>query len=432
LDAKDLVNSNGGDWGYVTLVIRKDDKDQKKWQKSFDTMREYHLIPIIRLASTSENNVWKKLETEDINSWIDFLNSLNWVIQNKYLVIGNEPNHAKEWGGEVNPEEYSDYLKLFTKKAKESDSNYFIISAGFDASASNSKDTLDEEVFIRRMIDKNPNVFNEIDGFSSHSYPNPDFSGSVSDLGRGSIKTFEWEKQLLRRLGVAKDLPIFITETGWAHDSNGKVKGYKNIENASQNLIKAMNDIWTDKNIVAITPFLLNYPQYPFDIFSWKDEKGNKYQIYDDYKNQNKQKGVPIQIIEGKILNVIYPLNISTFKPFPAIFTLQNTGQSVWNTNEFGLESEGCLKLYPNFEGNLKPYEKKSFYLKALSNKKGENLECGVYIVKSGDKISDYYVIKQNVTEEIISPLKNNSYKTIIMIEIERILINIKNKLKIK
>jgi len=36
-DAAKLVNSGGGDWGYVTFVIRSDERDSKRWQKVFAT-----------------------------------------------------------------------------------------------------------------------------------------------------------------------------------------------------------------------------------------------------------------------------------------------------------------------------------------------------------------------------------------------------------
>ena len=33
-DAAALVNSNGGEWGYVTLVIRQDERDSARWSGS--------------------------------------------------------------------------------------------------------------------------------------------------------------------------------------------------------------------------------------------------------------------------------------------------------------------------------------------------------------------------------------------------------------
>ena len=43
----DLVNSNHGKWGYVTMVIPDNDLDLKKWQAVFDKLRHLRLIPIV-------------------------------------------------------------------------------------------------------------------------------------------------------------------------------------------------------------------------------------------------------------------------------------------------------------------------------------------------------------------------------------------------
>ena len=59
-DAAKLVNSSGGDWGYVTLVIRKDERNPKRWQEVFDRMRNLHLIPIVRIATRQMDDGWEK------------------------------------------------------------------------------------------------------------------------------------------------------------------------------------------------------------------------------------------------------------------------------------------------------------------------------------------------------------------------------------
>jgi len=107
-NAARLVNSSGGDWGYVTFVIREDERDNNRWQKAFDKARRLHLIPIVRLATIQDGGNWTKPDPNDITSWVNFLDSLNWVIKNRYIIIGNETNHATEWGGELNPEGYGE------------------------------------------------------------------------------------------------------------------------------------------------------------------------------------------------------------------------------------------------------------------------------------------------------------------------------------
>src|SRR5258708_39589973 len=81
-DVAKLTNSNGGDWGYVTFVIQKGERDPKRWQTAFDEMRRLHLIPIVRIATaplTGNSNVWEKPSVDEIDGWVSFLNSLNWV-----------------------------------------------------------------------------------------------------------------------------------------------------------------------------------------------------------------------------------------------------------------------------------------------------------------------------------------------------------------
>src|SRR3989339_1130045 len=98
---KELVNSNSGDWGYVTLIIEEKDRNKEKWQGIFNQLRKLHLIPIIRLATSAEGENWRRPEVKDAQGWVEFLDSLNWVVKNRYIILFNEPNHGSEWGVEV-------------------------------------------------------------------------------------------------------------------------------------------------------------------------------------------------------------------------------------------------------------------------------------------------------------------------------------------
>src|SRR4030042_6845122 len=73
IDAATLVNSSGGDWGYVTVVIQENDLDQNKWQNVFDKMRELHLIPIVRIATSPQpGGFWRRPDVEDAEKWVNF------------------------------------------------------------------------------------------------------------------------------------------------------------------------------------------------------------------------------------------------------------------------------------------------------------------------------------------------------------------------
>ena len=100
---------------------------------------------------------------------------------------------------------------------KEKNPHFFVLNAGFDQAAGNSKNTWDQRAFMRKMVQAVPGLFNKLDGWASHSYPNHGFVGLPSDHGRASIRGYEWELDWLRKLGLTRDLPVFITETGWPH-----------------------------------------------------------------------------------------------------------------------------------------------------------------------------------------------------------------------
>ena len=344
-DASHLVNSNGGDWGYVTFVIRKDERNKYRWQKVFDKMRRLHLIPIVRIATRQLDGYWEKPSFDEIDGWVSFLDSLNWVNKNRYITIGNEPNHAKEWGSDLNPEEYAEYLFTFSEKLKEKSDKFFIMPAGFDASAPNDRTHISEDRYLKRMIDYKPDVFKYVDGWSSHSYPNPDFSGSESERGRGTIATFEWELELLKSLGVEKELPVFITETGWAHNQYDKVSAYKNPDIISQSLKYAYENVWNDKRIVAVTPFILNYQDAPFDIFSWKKKDGSFYNFYYEIQKIPKIAGRPIQEVKAKLLSFVFPPVIKRSNKFYGLAFVKNEGQSIWKWGEFVNPYDGGVDI---------------------------------------------------------------------------------------
>lgn len=359
-DAANLVNSNGGDWGYVTIVIRKDEKDKKRWQDFFDKLREKRLIPIIRIATKQTKFFWEKPDLTDINSWVDFLNSLNWVVKNRYVIVGNETNHAKEWGGQVNPKEYAEYLYQFSKALKESNPDYIIMPAGFDASAPNDTKHMDQVDYIKAMINHKPNVFEYIEAWSSHSYPNPAFSGKPTDKGRGTITTYKWELEFLKSLGINKNLPVFITETGWAHDMGEGKNNYLSVEIVDKYIKESFNTIWNDPQIMAITPFILRYDDKPFDVFSWKNSKGEYYPFFKTVLEMPKVKGNPEQISRGEIQEHLLPPFFENEGKKYGLGIFKNTGQSIWEKRKYiDIKVEDrTINIFPvNPFRNILPYE---------------------------------------------------------------------------
>ncbi|KKQ76805.1 MAG: hypothetical protein UT00_C0032G0007, partial [Parcubacteria group bacterium GW2011_GWA1_38_7] len=341
-DAANLVNSQGGDWGYVTLVIRQDDRDVAKWQKIFDKMRRLHLIPLVRLATQSKGSTWVKPTPDQAAQWVSFLNSLNWVVQKRFVILFNEPNHDKEWGGKSDPAEYTKIVNEFASELRKSNSDYFILPAGFDLSAGNTPGTMDVEDFYNQMYKVDPQIFKLFDGWSSHSYPNPNFSGSVDATGRQSIRGYKWELSNLSSKGLRSDIPVFITETGWAHK-----EGVLNLtsalpaDNLADLLKAAYEKVWNDNQIWAVTPFVLSYLDPPFDHFSWRDNHSKQFfKFYETVKNMPKLAGRPQQISnidfsESPLPTKLFVSSFYTFDP-----KIKNTGQSIWKEGDVTVKFE--------------------------------------------------------------------------------------------
>lgn len=365
-EVKKLINSNGGDWGYVTLVIQENDRDINKWQGIFNQLSSLHLTPIIRLATSPVGENWRRPEAKDAQKWVDFLDSLNWVTKNRYIILFNEPNHGSEWGGEVDAKNYAEVSGEFAKKLKEKNKDFFIMLAGLDASAPSWMPCLeDEEKFLREVFQGLRTDL--IDGLASHSYPNPAFSGSPYAMGRGTVRTYEWELALLKELGVKKELPVFITETGWKRGNEQVVAG---------NFQTAFDQIWgPDNRVVAVTPFVFDYQGEPFLEFSW--QKYNSQEFYQQYyavQEMSKIKGEPEQIEKGWI-NFRLPTDLVVQSTYHFKVKINNLGQAVWDKdsdyqlNQSNLVESGGF-LFEDLK-DINPFEEKDVYFTLKTN---ENL----------------------------------------------------------
>lgn len=309
--AANLVNSNGGDWGYIVIPIQSGDKDLEKWQAFMDSAKKLHVIPIVRLATEGDyfnTKVWRKPNDNDIADFANFLNSLDWPVKNRYIIVYNEVNRSDEWGGEVSPAEYAQLLSFTTTVFKSKSPDFFIISAGLDNAAPNKAgEFMNEYDYLQAMDAAVPGVFRQIDGFASHSYPNPGFSQPPTRLTRESIGSFEYEKSLLDQLS-SKNLPVFITETGW---SNTAV-----LDTIISNYYKqAFSDVWSNDAIVTVSPFLLSADSGPFAQFAFV-KAGSQTPQYTAVKELSKIKGKPSvseQVLAESTNNIPHNLPVKDF-----------------------------------------------------------------------------------------------------------------------
>ena len=176
--------------------------------------------------------------------------------------------------------------------------------------------------FYQQIIIYKSNYFDNIDALAHHYYPG------------NSSRNYIWEINLLKKLGVKKDLSIYITETG-----------FNNKKTAPQLLINNLK-LWSnDKRIVAVTPFIFNYPYPPFDQYSWLDVAGNLNYEFKKVVDLPKQKNIVTQLNSYKVIFTHLPFIIFPNTIYHSIIELQNTGQSIWGEKQFCLKANSSPNI---------------------------------------------------------------------------------------
>ena len=420
-----LMANTNGDWGYITFLIESNQRDKSRWQTFFNELRKAHLIPIVRLATKSENGHWARPYDKEEEAWADFLDSLNWPTKNRYIVIYNEPNHATEWGGAVDPSTYAQTLNQTIDALKKKNSDFFVLNAGLDGAAPNKTPAyMDSFTYMEQMNQTVPGIFNKLDGWSSHSYPNPNFSAPPTGSGKMSVRGYQEELKKLKTLGLEKELPVFITETGWKH-AEGKTlnKSYPPVEKVAEYYQHAFENAWNSPQIAAVTPFVLDYQEAPFDNFSFKktsventkspnpqEETSKYYSSFITLKNMPKTAGKPVQKNSAKLQkgglsteNFTSPMEASQSgfntalvanQIYDLFLTVENTGQSIWNDNAqvslvpvSAATQLGIIPLKIPYDQKIEPGQSYTFHLSVKAPAGGQyKMQLNMY---SGDRLFD-------------------------------------------
>lgn len=335
-----LVNGDSGAYGYVKFVIQQGERDAGQWQSIFDKLRERRLIPVIRIATEPEGENWQIPRVSEATSWAQFLNSLNWVTEKRYVILFNEPNHANEWGGAVDPTGYGRVAAVYAEALKNASADFSIMLAGLDLTAPEARPMYaDAQKFLQTSIPEFCAYFTArnlicndyIDAISSHSYPNPGFSGTPFDTGRSSIRGYQYELGWYRGL-LSKELPVYITETGWDTSKVGH-------ETAASYFVTAFTNVWLpDERVQAVIPFLLNYQTPPFLQFSFlsQGENPQPYSKYLRIQSLAKVQGAPSIRDTAQVAGDI-PARIVEESSYSIPFAVKNTGQAIWDAGVYTL-----------------------------------------------------------------------------------------------
>ena len=296
--AQKLVNSNGGEWGYVLIPYNVKDYDEGKWGRVFDQLIKKKMIPVIQLWNFDVSDYQK-----DTRRAAEFLNKFVWPIKYRYISVYNEPNDDKFWSDRADATEYAKVLDYTIKTFKEVNSDFFMLNGALNTSSPNDDQNIDAFDFMKQMDDSVSGIFDKLDGWASHPYPQPNFSGNPYNTGRWSIRAYEDELKFLKEgLGVEKDLPVFITETGWAH-AEGETynSSYPSVEKVAEFYKIAFEEVWLkDDRVRAVMPFTIRYDP-PFDHFSWINKDKVPYLHYEEIKKIEKIKGEPPVLLTGDV-----------------------------------------------------------------------------------------------------------------------------------
>ena len=273
--AGQLVNSNGGDWGYVTLVLIDDDRqDPARVQRLLDECARDHLTPIIRVATrfNLERGIWSRPYWNDPYYWRDLFDSLHWPTTSRYVVIGNEPNLGREWGGTVDPAGYARYLGKWLDVYAD-DSRYHIFNGALDASNDTlMPDRMDEFEYIDAMREAEPAIFDRLQGWASNPYH---FWWGEKET-RFTYRAYEAELE-----AIGRELPVVIMEYhAFEIDDPREVAEYYEV---------AFNYWLADPRVLAATPLFWNPESNSF----WMYKVNRDGSIFDPSPTYQLIKGFP-------------------------------------------------------------------------------------------------------------------------------------------
>lgn len=302
-----MVNSNGGDWGWVLIPFNIKQTSVPYWNSVMETVCKQHLIPILQLF-----NDGKPPTDSETKTMAEFLSGLKWPTKLKFITAYNEVNASEYWGGKIDPEGYAKVLNLTIDELKKRDKNFFVMNGAFNSSARSNPGFktdlgvftayLDLPEYLDRMEKAAPGIFKKLDGWAAHTYPHPAYKGKPTDLrvpgesdyeaGRNTIRSYQYDLKLLKDK-FAVDLPVFITETGWPHlEGTTTHNEWLPAKTVAQYYLAAFNDIFLpDQRVIAVTPFIMKLKG--IDNFAFIDGKDNPYPQYEVIKAISKTSGHP-------------------------------------------------------------------------------------------------------------------------------------------
>src|SRR5215212_2717507 len=276
----DLANANSGDWGYITVVWTMRDRDgpnaEYNLQLFLDRCFEFHLQPIVRIATRFEakrepvvpgqapikpnqqgaEGSWMRPDWDEPAKWRAYFQTGRWPSRHAWIVVGNEPNLGREWGGDVDAASYARYLAHFLDVFKGAP-RFDVVSGALDISNTTALPVMQDALeFLDEMDAAVPGIFERVSAWASNPY-------RVKSRGPGARFTHLAYEAELDHIG--REMPVLITEAG--HLDTG------DEDEIARFYEEAFRDWMADPKVVAATPLFWHPDRNDFWMFEL-DKKG--------------------------------------------------------------------------------------------------------------------------------------------------------------
>jgi hypothetical protein len=239
-----IANANGGSWGYVTVLLTNQERDdavlpEHVLQQLLDRCYESRLQPIVRVGTRFDSNtgVWERPTDDDPVLWRRLFERVKWPNTPVWIVPANEPNLGREWGGKVDVESYARYLERFMHAFADSD-RFKVVNAPLNLSNPHHPPEMQDAFdFLAEHVALTPTVFERLPAWASNSY-------RVDGIGEGPRFTHLGYEVELEQLG--REMPVIITESG--------VLNVGDQEEIARFFVQAYADWQGDRRVIAATP----------------------------------------------------------------------------------------------------------------------------------------------------------------------------------
>jgi hypothetical protein len=278
--ASDLVNANGGDWGYITVVWTIQDREDRNaeynLQLFLDRCYEFHVQPIVRVATKFEakrepvepgqrpikpneqgaEGSWIRPDGDEPAKWRAFFETGKWPTRHAWIIVGNEPNLGREWGGAVDAASYARYLGHFLDVFKDAP-RFDVVGGALDISNTTAMPTMQDALeFLDGMRDAVPGIFERLPAWASNPY---------RVLNRGASARYTHRAYEIELDHIGREMPVLITEAG--HLDTG------DEQEIARFYEDAFRDWRADAKVVAATPLFWHPDRNDFWMFEL-DKKG--------------------------------------------------------------------------------------------------------------------------------------------------------------